>query len=150
MHVSLRLPKVAWAGEADSAASGPEEPITFERQLSVRVARETAELNRRIRMPTEPVRITEGTGEVYQVWTFDQHASIERCETTFCTQIVDHGTGTRAIFKPAAQADQAERQLSDYTGSSRSPTPSTSSAESDSTDAHRKEVVELHVSRIVC
>jgi hypothetical protein len=59
------------------------EAVPFSRQISDRVIHETRALRSRVRRPSQPKRITTGTGEVYEVR--------------------DGGTGERAIFKPAAQ-----------------------------------------------
>lgn len=49
----------------------PYAPIALERVLSQRVVQQTAELQRRTLTATQPTRIAEGTGEVYQVMLAD-------------------------------------------------------------------------------
>jgi len=100
------------------------------RQISMRVIEETQELEAKVRRPSQPTRLTTGTGEVYQV--------------------VDHGTGTRAIFKPAVQPGQTSRrggglgdiQESPFSDSSDEiKTPLEDPADLDvQTQTHRKEV----------
>ena len=76
-----------WKNSSSGGGTGDGEPIgesrPFSRQISDRVIQETAALQQRIQQPSQPRRITTGTGEVYEVR--------------------DGGTGERAIFKPAVQ-----------------------------------------------